>query len=449
MDWDHRMNITRRDAIKSLAVGAAGSCLPAVPSFAAAGAQKPARFVFFLQNHGFMPAHAQPEDIPANLRLDRPESTPLAGHKLPSFIDPLEPIKDRVTILQGINGRHVRPIHGAPYGALGGFPKSYTTAGGETIDCALGKAFPGVSPALIFGLDSLDVMKASPIHYASSAWGANRPAPMFCDPVLTFNSLFGIIKPGTARDTFEADTELFELVKRDVDNLDARLPEAERARFASYREGFEAVGARRQRLLGMVDVLEKHAPKFTDQFTKPRFESDWWDASVEVAIAALKAGVTNVVTIASGRCESYGTWDGIGLKSRGHGFGHVNPPDEWLLLRRHNMNTLLRFVRALEAIPEGKGTMMDNSLIVYTSCHAEAQHSTGHLWPFLLIGNLGGRLKTGHFVHYPISPKPKSRTINALWCSLLHAAGVPRDHFNLDGSLKGIDKPGPLPEIMA
>ncbi len=443
------MSLTRREAISALAVGAAGLRMTDAPALAAAAGKKPARFVFFLQNHGFMPHHALPEGVAANPRLDKPEVTKLADHKLPAFIDPLEPIKDRVTILQNVNGRHVRPIHGAPYGALGGFPKSYTTAGGETIDCALGQAFPGVFPALAFGLDSLDVMKAAPVHYASSAWAANRPAPMFCDPVLAFNSLFGIVKPGAARDAFEADTELFELVKKDVDNLDARLTAAERARFAPYRDGFGSVGERRKRLLGMVGVLEKHAPKFGDAFTRPKFESDWWDASVEVAVAALKAGVTNVVTVASGRCESYGTWDGIGLKSRGHGFGHTNPADDWLLLRRHNMNTLLRFVKALESVPEGTGTMMDNTVIVYTSCHAEVQHSTGHLWPFVLIGDLGGRLKTGQFVRYPVSPKPNSRTVNALWCTLLHAAGTPRDHFNLDGSLKGLDAPGPLPELMA
>lgn len=442
------MTITRRDAIKSLAAGTAGVCLPSAASFAAVADKKPARFVFFLQNHGFMPYQALLDGMPANYSPTKPESTPFGNAKLPTYIDPLEPIKDRVTIVQGINGRHVRPIHGAPYGALGGFPKSYTTAGGETIDCALGKAFPGVLRTLNFGWDSLDQMRAAPIHYASSAWGLNRPAPMFCDPTLAFNSLFGITKPGVARDAFEADTELFELAKTDADNLEARLTPTERARFASTREAFDLIGERRKRLMNMVETLKKHAPAYGDQFTKPRFETDWWDASVDVAIAALKTGVTNVVTIASGRCQSYGTWDGVGLKTRGHFFGHFNRPEEWLLLRRHNMNSLMKFVKALEATPEGKGTMMDNTLIVYTSCHAETQHSTGHLWPFVLIGNLGGRLKTGQIVRYPIAPKPNSRTINALWCTLLNAAGEQRDHFNLEGGLKGIDTLGPLPELL-
>lgn len=44
---------------------------------------------------------------------------------------------------------------------------------------------------------------------------------------------------------------------------------------------------------------------------------------------------------------------------------------------------------------------------------------------------------------------PPNRTINALYCTLLHAAGAPREHFNLDNGLKEIDKPGPLGELLA
>jgi hypothetical protein len=112
------------------------------------------------------------------------------------------------------------------------------------------------------------------------------------------------------------------------------------------------------------------------------------------------------------------------------------------------MEMLVRIIKALEAVPEGKGNMMDNTLIVYTSCAAESQHSTGNRWPFLLLGNLGGKLRTGRYIHYPMEPKAKSRTINALYTTLLHAIGSPRDRFNLEGGLKDIDRVGPLPELL-
>jgi hypothetical protein len=229
-----------------------------------------------------------------------------------------------------------------------------------------------------------------------------------------------------------------------------RLVGSEREKFGPYLEGFEEASARRRKLLAMAPTLAKHAPPLTDKFSKPRFETDWWEASLSVAIGALKSGVTNVVTIASGMCAAGGTWTGAGLTTVGHTLGHTNPmtaPD-WLTLQRYNMNLLVRVIEALEATPEGTGTMMDNTLIVYTSDMAESQHSTGNRWPFLLLGNLGGTLRSGRYLHYPLEPHRQSRTINALYCSLLHAIGAPRDRFNLTGTLKDLDRAGPLAELM-
>jgi hypothetical protein len=92
---------------------------------------------------------------------------------------------------------------------------------------------------------------------------------------------------------------------------------------------------------------------------------------------------------------------------------------------------------------------MDNTVIVYTSCHAEAQHSTGDRWPFILIGNLGGTLCTGRLIHYPLNPHRQSRSVNALYLTLLNAVGDTREHFNLTGSLQSVDRRGALSEIMA
>lgn len=412
---------------------------------------QPKRIVFFLQNHGFCPDHAIPNGIKVDeKRLDKVIDVSMASHELPKYIEPLTPYKDRLTILQGLNGKHIQPYHGAPFGALGGFKKSNSAPVGETIDCALSRALPAVVPLLALGWESMAKMQGSPIAYASSAWGQNKAAPLYCDPMLAFNNLFGVARPGKAREEFEADTELYDFVKQDAQHMHDRLSGAEREKFSPYLEGFQEAGQRRRKLLAMADQLAKHAPEVTEKFTKPRFETDWWEAGLEVAIRALVARVTNVVTIASGLCSAGGSWIGLGLKHQGHSLGHtkqtVNP--DWLKLRRYNMELLVCMIKALEAIPEGNGNMMDNTLIVYTSCHAEAQHSRGNRWPFLLIGNLGGSLKSGRYIHYPIEPQKQSRTVNALYCSLLHAIEAPRDRFNLVGSLKSLDRAGPLTEIM-
>jgi hypothetical protein len=64
------------------------------------------------------------------------------------------------------------------------------------------------------------------------------------------------------------------------------------------------------------------------------------------------------------------------------------------------------------------------------------------------LGDLGGRLKRGRYIDFPLRGRAGNRSINALYCTLLHAAGAPCDHFNLDGPRKTIDTPGPLDELL-
>jgi hypothetical protein len=107
---------------------------------------------------------------------------------------------------------------------------------------------------------------------------------------------------------------------------------------------------------------------------------------------------------------------------------------------------LVKLMKALESMPEGNGTMMDNTLIVYTSNNADKQHTSGANWPVILLGNCSGHIKTGQYTRLD-----GRRPINALYTTLLHAIGAPRDRFNMDNNLarKYDSKVGPIEELMA
>jgi hypothetical protein len=106
---------------------------------------------------------------------------------------------------------------------------------------------------------------------------------------------------------------------------------------------------------------------------------------------------------------------------------------------------LVKLMKALEATPEDSGSMMDNTLIVYSSNNAEKQHSDGATWPFVLLGNGGGRFKTGRFTN--ITERP----INDLYTTFLRGVGASVDHFNLDNNMANIthSKAGPIEELLA
>ena len=107
---------------------------------------------------------------------------------------------------------------------------------------------------------------------------------------------------------------------------------------------------------------------------------------------------------------------------------------------------LVKIMKSLESVPEGKGTMMDNTLIVYTSNNADKQHTSGGNWPFILLGDCSGRIKTGRYTQLD-----GRRPVNDLYTTLLHAIGAPRDRFNMDKNIAGMydSKVGPIEELMA
>ena len=97
-------------------------------------------------------------------------------------------------------------------------------------------------------------------------------------------------------------------------------------------------------------------------------------------------------------------------------------------------------------MPEGSGTMMDHTLIVYTSNNADQQHTSGATWPVMLLGNCGGVFKTGRFTQLD-----GKRPINALYATLLQSAGAPVERYNMTEKLaaKFDSGKGPLREILA
>jgi len=442
--------IRRREMLHGMAAAGLGaplglSLLPdhaqAAGTSAGTSAGSPKRIVFFLQNHGFDPLTCIPKGLNESCALD--------GVTLAEPMRALEPYKDRLHIITGLHGRHTSPGHSAYFGALGGYRgSSGVPPAGATIDYALSQSLPQtILPPLCIGMESIENMKARPTVANLTASGPNQPIFMHCDPNMLYLMLFGSIADGDIKKHYQARSNVMLDVER-VAILKAKgLPQSESERYASYVNGFRDVNGLREQLSKMPEQLKKYAPQPNARYTTPKFETDWHDALLEIGIAALQANLTNVLTVGSGCGEYFGSWKGLGINQSGHGLGHLDQPDNpiWIKIRQYNCEMLVKTMKALEAIPEGSGSMMDNTLIVYTSNNGEKQHTDGSNWPFVLLGNAGGRFKTGRHTHI------KERPINDLYTTFLHGVGAPVDRFNMDKNMANIhhSKLGPIEELLA
>ena len=401
----------------------------------------PKRIIFFLQNHGFDPLTCIPKGLSESCALD--------GITLEKPMQALEPYKNRMHIVTGLHGRHTSPGHSAFFGALGayrggtGVPPS-----AATIDYALSQSLPQtILPPLCIGMESLESMKARPTLATLTASGPNQPIFMHCDPNMLYQMLFGSIAEGDIKKHYQARSDVMLEVEHMAKLKLKGLPQSESERYEKYVNGFRDLNGLREKLSKISGQLRKYAPKLDDRYSKPKFETDWHDALLEIGIAALQANLTNVLTIASGCGEYFGSWKGLGVSDTGHGLGHIDQPGNgiWTKIRHYNCEMLVKLIKALEAIPEGTGSMMDNTLIVYSSNNGKEQHTDGSNWPFVLLGNGGGRFKTGQYTHV------KERPINDLYTTFLRGVGAPVDRFNLDKNMANLthSKLGPIEELLA
>lgn len=401
----------------------------------------PKRIIFFLQNHGFDPLTCIPKGLSESCTLD--------GITLEKPMQALEPYKNRMHIVTGLHGRHTSPGHSAFFGALGayrggtGVPPS-----AATIDYALSQSLPQtILPPLCIGMESLESMKARPTLATLTASGPNQPIFMHCDPNMLYQMLFGSIAEGDIKKHYQARSDVMLEVEHMAKLKLKGLPQSESERYEKYVNGFRDLNGLREKLSKISGQLRKYAPKLDDRYSKPKFETDWHDALLEIGIAALQANLTNVLTIASGCGEYFGSWKGLGVSDTGHGLGHIDQPGNgiWTKIRHYNCEMLVKLMKALEAIPEGTGSMMDNTLIVYSSNNGKEQHTDGSNWPFVLLGNGGGRFKTGQYTHV------KERPINDLYTTFLRGVGAPVDRFNLDKNMANLthSKLGPIEELLA
>ena len=374
----------------------------------------------------------------------------LSGAKLPQSIKPLEPYLDKINIINGLHGLHTTPTHSAYYGALGGYPGGeHRAPSAETIDYTLSNLLPQtILPHLRIGMGDLSSMESQPTVAALSASGAGKPLYMHCNPNHLYQTLFGSIADGEVKRRYEAKSRIFKEVESIAAKGKSELRESDLARYESYVDGFSDINDLRSKLSAYSEPLKKFKPEHSKKYLSPQYETDWHDALLDIGIAALRSGLSNTLTIASGRGDVWGSWEGLGVETTGHFLGHMGQEGNpiWHKIRQYNCRMLVKLMKSLESVPEGEGTMMDNTLIVYTSNNADKQHTNGSTWPFILIGNCSGRFKTGRFIQFT-----GKRPINALYTTILHAIGAPCDRYNMDKTSAGKydSGTGPLEQLFA
>ena len=448
----------RRTVLKGLSLGAGSLALsPFLNHFARLDADDadtnlPKRFVFVVKASGLQADFINPEGLKHG--GDRIVDEPLGQRKLPESLASFEPFRDRLTILQGLSGKMCNFGHSSFYGALGAYKATLQgQPSAATIDGHLSNLFPSVFNHI--GLKMGDGSQGT-AYPAISAAGKNKQLPFQCNPELAYQNLFGsIASGGDIRKKYQRTGNVLDTMATDIRKLRQRLPVQGKEKLDHYLSGFEALKDRRLKLVAMQDVLKKYAPEVSNKYTSS-YSTHQLEAHFDMASAALISGITNVVTIHTDDLNS--SYQGLGITPKVHSVGHgassgsLSSQDCRNMIRTFHCGLIAGMATKLNAIPEGDGTMLDNTIIVYVSDNSDKHHSSATEWPMVVLGNMAGRLNsTGRYLAYPrYGSAAHHHTIGNWLTTLCHVAGVPQDHFGQPDFALGreSDQQGPLSELL-
>jgi hypothetical protein len=173
------------------------------------------------------------------------------------------------------------------------------------------------------------------------------------------------------------------------------------------------------------------------------------DAYMNMMLAAVKCGVTNVATLqisdSTGNQVNFGSFvDGIPPRGTGyksafrnwHDLGHnpvMNGVDHHRVVDQWCMQKFADFLNKAKAIPQGNGNFLDNNLVMWTNHMEDGETHASQKVPWLLAGKAGGTLNTGQAVNSAGKP------IQAAMADIITAMGCSAtDPFT--GTIAGIRK---------
>ena len=350
-----------------------------------------------------------------------------AGFAFSEILQPLEPFRDRVTVISDLAHAAVAPWTGEDTGGAenhvraaavflsGAHPVRKNEAhAGITVDqvAALHVGQDTPLPSIELSLEPLNLNCGDAgftcAYRNTLSWkSATLPLPMENNPQLVFERLFG--DGGTDAQRLERRRQsqsLLDSIRQQVPSLEKDLPAGDRRRLRDYLDEVREIERRVHlfdaKLSADLDLPEAPAG------VPPDFE-DHLRLMFDLQVLAYKAGITRISTLMLARENSNAVYQASGVREGFHNASHHSNErknmDQFAVINRYHVSMLAGFLEKLRATPDGDGTLLDHSMILYGSALSDGNEHNFDPLPVILAGGGSGALQGGrHVRHAPHTP---------------------------------------------
>ena len=394
------MYITKRHLSRRTVLQGAGACIalplldamvPAGVAWANTAAKTPQRLAFVGFPHG------------AVMRLWAPEQTG-RDYTMSPILEPLAQFRDHMTIVSGLRNKpaespepHER-IERTWLSCVA--PEQAGVAGpdaGVTAD-QLAARYIGQETRL----PSLELTTA--LRGAQLSWRTpTQSLPQEVNPRAVFYRLFGQGDTEAEREAIVRETgSILDRVQAQAATLQKKLATHDRVAVDDYLDSVREI-ERRVQMSSEQDTSALDIPEAP--IGVPNDLDAHFKLMFDLMALAMQADVTRIITFSMDREASMRTYTNVGINEAFHPLSHHgnDPAKEERLSRIQLYHTrkFADFVARLAATPDGDGTLLDNSMVMFGSNMSDSNRHNNDPLPIALLGRAHGRIKGGQHLHYP------------------------------------------------
>ena len=445
-----KWQISRRRMLKGM-----GACiaLPFLDAMALPGLKTPAsgksplRTAFLFMPNGVHPGHWTPEKVGNDFELTR-QLLPLQNLKDEILV--LGELMNKNSLFKGADGHYAKSAS-----LLTCMPIKQTigdniSSGGVSIDqvIASNRGHETLFPSLEYGLDRIttgvDINVGFTRLYGSSiSWQSpGQPLSKEIDPRLAFDRLFRPFVPGVKIKEDPWKQSILDLVMDDAKSLKNNLGRSDQDKVSEYLESIRSVEKRisnnankekfaanitadiRRELVRVNQNIDEYVEMYSgvDVTEKTRLMMD-------IMALAFWSDASRVTTFMFGNSVSNRNFSFLdGVKGNHHSISHHMEKDEaleeYIRITSWHLEQYAYFLEKLRGIKEGDKTLLDNSMILFTSDLRDGNRHSPRNLPIVLAGKGGGKIKTGQNLIFE-----KDTPLANLYLTMLDVQNIDQDKF--------------------
>ena len=422
--------VSRRAVLRGAGVTVA---LPWLESFSAfaestSPAAFPKRFAVLFMGNGVNEDHWDAQGSGSDMKLSK-------------TLAPLEPLKHKINVIHGLFHKRAtgQGIHPAQTGCLlsgATIQKGATIKAGITVDQMIANrigqdtAQSSIVLACEQPMTGYHETNFSMAYSSHISWQTpDSPVPNEVYPSLAWDNLFE--NRGSLR-----NMSILDRVKEDADSLGRSISGSDKAKLDEYlnsvREVEKRIDGMRKNKDTADDLAKKrNRPVFSMDRPANGLPEDLREHTrlmCDIIAIAFQTDKTRVATLLLARDLSALYYPFLEVREGHHSASHNNQSDGYERIARFHLSQLAYLATKLDSMPEGNGTVLDNSCLMFLSNMWIGRKHDNTRLPLVLAGGLGGTLQTGRTLDY-LQAGDDNRKMSSLYLSIMDRMGVKLEKF--------------------